>query len=198
MWSFGHRLPFTIINGWLVSMNDNNLFVSPCVLNQSVSWFARESFDAYLIIIDWTTVGTTEKTLDPQWDATRIQVCPSCSATFCRSELQIKMNQRPWCQLGRWSRKRCVSGQLVASNSPNVRTRDETPFLQGDLSQLLFFSCSLSYNDWSFNSRFKDIWRSGMLRYVSEMALQTWSGFAWHQGRNQVQMSWHVLCHSCS
>ena len=57
---------------------------------------------------------------------------------------------------------------------------------------------SLSYHDWSFNSRFKDIWRSGMLRYVSEMALQTWSGFAWHQGRNQVHMSWHVLCHSCS
>ena len=65
-----------------------------------------------------------------------------------------------------------------------------------DAAMLVFQFRAVVMSYWSFNSRFKDIWRSGMPRYVSEMALQTWSEFAWHQGRNQVEMYWK--CHNMS
>ena len=121
----------------------------PCVLNWSVSWFARESFDLNIFKLPhhhWlNNIGQTETTLHLQWDTASagIQVCVSCSATFCPKWAGIKMAT---------AHDACV---LISCSCPTVGLNTVT--------------------------RFNDLWESGMLGYVSEMALQTWSAFVWHR-----------------
>ena len=61
-------------------------------MNGKWKWYRYSVImSSHVIVIDWTTLGKTQKTLHLQWDtATRIQVCRSCSATFCWSELESK------------------------------------------------------------------------------------------------------------
>ena len=45
----------------------------------------------------------------------------------------------------------------------------------------VLISCSCPTVGLNTVTRFNDLWESGMLGYVSEMALQTWSAFVWHR-----------------